>query len=342
MSKKTYLSAFLLKRKECIVCYDSYLPTWDNPCSNPGCTLDLCQNCIKKSYYLPNDHIGKIERRFVLCTICNVLINPLNPGISEFVSKLFAPHDYYENSVLVAKNAAELLLKGHNVWKCESKNCLGTDKENIFLVEKIQCHVIHEDDDTDDEINDDLNNDKNKKHLCNKCVEQEEQDMRTYLNEWNNLGFDIDHGLLGRVCPGCGNKCQRVKDTCARILCVCGTHYCYCCGEKFDSYQNVYNHLNAIYGTAFPTDEQIKEYLRLIKEIKDLKQGLPKDITNEEIVIMLKHEKIAEETRKKREEIRMEKLMIEARNLSIREARKKKNKIHLKMFSASSIKTTLR
>ena len=343
MSKKTYLSALLIKPKECKVCFESFIPRHMNPCTNPGCTFDMCQNCVIKSYHIPLDHKGKIQRRFVICTICNVLIDPMNPGISEFVRMLFLSHNFYENSILVGRNAAELLLIGLNVWKCESDECPGSHPDNIFLVEKIPCNLmglLEEIQEQDMDLN------LGKKRYCVKCVElKHEEETKGYLNEWNVLGFDTNHGLLGRICPGCGNKCQRVTETCARIQCLCGTHFCYCCGERFVSVEDVYDHLMSIYQTAFPTDDQIKIYLTKLKEIKVLKQGLPDDITDDEILIMLIHEKEAEENKYIIERIRMEKLIEQAKQQERREARIRKKTINKKIIyhlvRASSIKTAM-
>jgi len=59
-----------------------------------------------------------------------------------------------------------------------------------------------------------------------------------------------------RFCPGCNTPTER-SGACFHMTCAnCRNHWCWCCGEKFDSY-NIYDHLDERFGTYEPSYEAV-------------------------------------------------------------------------------------
>lgn len=273
---------------ECNICCEPYDPNnqSQNPCTNPGCSLQICPECIKKCYFVPDDHRGQIVRSFVVCKTCSTLINWNVEELSGTMLDLFKECEFHDIdlNILIKSSYAKFLCDGATLFKCEYEDCVDPDFENngsngLFFANKIRCGDIEE-----------AETDKVKKHLCPGCKDLEEKKQ---INEWEQFGFDISSGYPARICPGCSNIIQRVTDTCPRMKCYCGENFCFCCGRGFMSPEDVYAHLGIIYGTYFPTDEQIKRYLMLTKDIRgsDLNDQVLDQVTDEEIILTKETEK---------------------------------------------------
>ncbi len=268
----------------CDICGDEvkFPNTFLKVCSNDCCNGNICRSCTKQQYSLSADYKGKIDRSKVMCAFCGFLIDPTCIDVSPFVKYLFS---YTEKpyTLLVPDTIANLILSGkHRMWVCDSKICMDTDEKTgfpgIFDAPKLAC--------VDEFKNEEV--DKKEKRCCPKCTEY----VLTHdLMAYQDLGFIVDSGYPARKCPGCDIIYERHTDTCPRMQCIkCLTNFCHCCGEKFNSFEEVYDHLKTEYQTVHPTMNQIKLFLknRLQNDIMTVwvDDYLPEDIPFENIIKM--------------------------------------------------------
>ncbi len=260
----------------CYACYEVFTPNLnERMCTNEKCVESMCDACVKIHYYLPYDHRGNIDRSKVICGYCQTLINPKSKNISPFIKELFYPRTYKHEGNIIANNVAEMLQLCNKMWKCNSLVC--HSDYGIFCVEKIRCGI--------EIVEENQNFVEDDKKYCQKCIEYE---LKNDIEEWRILGFDTFTGLPSRICPGCKERYERIEGTCPRLYCIkCGSHFCYCCGNKFLTPNYVYEHLKKEYGTYFPSNENIKEYLNRQKRIKEWRKNLPDDISDKEAEIMM-------------------------------------------------------
>ncbi|OQS00092.1 ariadne-like ring finger protein [Thraustotheca clavata] len=75
---------------------------------------------------------------------------------------------------------------------------------------------------------------------CTECLNARAERVDTTLYEGT--------GAVGKTheCPGCGVLTEKVSG-CNHITCVCGQHWCFACGEGFDSDELVYDHMYAVH-----------------------------------------------------------------------------------------------
>jgi len=268
---------YLANIPSCSICFDKFTPLKQSikMCSNQKCTSRICYICAKEQYDLPINHRGPIDRMKVLCGSCNSLIDPLILTntfqfiVSESVRELFRSHIYRdENEMMIARNTAQMLYKGHNIWRCDSEQCHDDKYNGIFQVERIACAIAQND---------------NVKKFCQECIEVQLIKAKQELREWGQRGYDTSTDIPLRMCPGCKQGCERIPGSCPNMKCRCGAHYCYCCGVQFDTADDVYAHLNREYKTYFPMNEQILKYLDRKEKIKYWRKNIDPDITDDEI-----------------------------------------------------------
>ena len=281
----------------CYACLENFMPcsqasgdldksSKQKLCTNLKCAGFICNDCIKIQYYLPINHRGYIDRSKVLCGCCQSLIDPSINNVSDYVKNLFDPSVKYNiGNEMIANNAAEMLKSSYWMWQCDSFLCKDNHGNGVFCVPKVRCGENN--DNINDNVNDNVN--VNEKKYCQKCIEY---DIKNNLSEWKQRGFDTEMGLPCRLCPGCGERYERVAGTCPRLYCSkCITHFCYCCEKKFVSAEKVYEHLDRDYGTKFPTNDMIHAYLDRRKKIEKwghcLRKSLQFDITDKEIEIII-------------------------------------------------------
>lgn len=280
----------LVAPKSCYICFDDI----DDEnrtigiCSNPKCSGKICKSCVKKTYFISDDYKGQIDKFKVACSCCNESIDPTTLGISPFVRSLFKPTNYKMDDKIITNSAAQMLLDGHRMWRCDSTICRDSDDtktsqmQGIFYAPKLACA------DGERENNNNNQNAEKEMRICPKCDEYE---TKNNIGIWRSFGFIISGDEMFRACPGgCGKAYTRTADSCPRLQCTdkkCGVHFCYCCGDKFATWNDVYTHLNKVYKKNYPTIEEIKNYLTKRNTIKEWRKGLPEDFTDEEIEAMI-------------------------------------------------------
>ncbi len=247
----------------CDICGDEYKypKTFIKVCSNNNCIGNICDNCTKRQYDIPLNYKGKIDRSKVVCAFCGFLIVPTCTNVSPFVKHLFCSSLIDKKNQIISKSdsIADMISLGtHRIWICESKICKDPNQTSsypiIFDCPKLPCL---------EEINNE-NNEENlpmqKLRICPKCTEYE---FTNDLGTLKELGFIVDSGYPARKCPGCCRIYERDMNSCPRMQCtMCSTHFCHCCGKKFNSTENIYQHLKYEYQTLHPTIFQIKNYLK--------------------------------------------------------------------------------
>jgi hypothetical protein len=216
---------------ECLICADlKNLKDLRVLCGQ--CATRMCISCIENIYKPPTGG-GIIPKRCVSCPFCN-------STVSCMVGK--------NKSLQIVKQINKLgwfekVMNG-TIAMCSTEKC-----ESLIEVEKVAC------------------GNGNVDHKCEACIES----IRKALEKEKTLhditryppdeqGFiHIDNSLY-RQCAWW--KCRALytrTEGCAHMKCAaCFTHQCWCCGEGFDNSSDVYTHLDEVWGTYFPKDEDIR------------------------------------------------------------------------------------
>lgn len=236
-------------KMSCLFCANSlHMSKFVNICTNSACSA-ICVRCIETTYgdIKLATHTGKLLVSKVRCAQCTgVLVTRYAIGGKNFSLGLVKK--------LRKMGFEEKLRKGELLWKCSSGERCCDKGDGIFSYTKIACAGAEP-----------------TERFCEPCTAQKEREEKARMavvdvdKGVDDLGFNIVQidGKFEkeRQCPHCATRQGRI-DGCAHMTCCsCGEHFCWCCGNGFDSATDVYNHLTEIYGNYFPSDERIRKYI---------------------------------------------------------------------------------
>lgn len=221
----------------CVICWDhKFLRQMTSICKNAKCRAEACVKCLKDIYgNLSNDYVGKVK---ISCASCFACRGPVK-GNKYFHSWHLTFLNKKLNKHLLncffhkceKKCPPDCNIKNKNVYICECRQ--------FFSKEKEVCRAADE-----EEV---------EKPLCPECVEKKraaaeicKMDSKL-LSKQDKIGYVYVDGFQMRACPHCHFPTER-NDGCCHMKCTnCETHYCWCCGQKFDNAAEVYEHLRTIY-----------------------------------------------------------------------------------------------
>ena len=272
-STKNVLS--LMKQKFCLRCMccseKKSCEEFKNVCSRANCIFDICSTCVQ-SFHPCNIGNSTDEQVFngslsigvLSCSGCRSSIDPsakmLNYGLARFI---FKNNNITTLDGRTYNSIAAAVFAGVPFWRCSNgPKCLSLrNKANhgIFEVPKLACDQI----------------DENPHHICEACVLQQmalaKQQAEEALARMSGLtpdkddyGFFIIDGERCRQCPNCNAYAVRTIG-CAHMTCVCGQHYCYCCGLPHASAVDTYAHIRGEFRGEISPSIRLIEILYLRK-----------------------------------------------------------------------------
>jgi len=270
----------LMKQKFCLRCMccseKKSCEEFKKVCSRANCIFDICSTCVQSFHpcHIGNAtdeqvYNGSLSISVLSCSGCRSPIDPdakmLNYGLVRFI---FKNNDITTLDGSIYNSIAAAVFAGVPFWRCSNgPNCLSLrNKANhgIFEVPKLACDQI----------------DENPHHICEACVQQQmalakqqAEEARARMLELtpdkDDYGFFIIDGERCRQCPNCNAYAVRTIG-CAHMTCVCGQHYCYCCGLPHANPGETYAHIRQLFrGEIYPSKEQIEEVIRLRKTDPD-------------------------------------------------------------------------
>jgi len=232
----------------------------DNMCCCNSCASNIFQFTKEGLDGISSTSDGHIPRKIVVCPKHERLIDPSIKCVPNEVSKLFDKKQLFEcidpeSRMLIKITGAQVLYKGLTLKFCSNLNeCKSV---GFFHPSKGVCRV-------DDEKNVDKMLQESE-FFCYECIIFRKSKLK---NQWEEIGFNCDSGIPSRACPQCKKMVFRDVNTCPRLQCVCGVNWCFCCGCKFRRRSTAYYHLDSAYGKRYPSDEEIIEYNKQYKKMK--------------------------------------------------------------------------
>lgn len=170
---------------DCDICCELYVPDrkWKNPRANKKCGLKICPRHVGKCYILHDHYKGQITSSYVVCKICNTMIDhtKLNQT-TQIINTLYEEREFHNSmqNTFLHSSHAKLLCSGSTLWICNSDDCKDLSDSGLFFV-----------DNNGWDYRDQINNES--------------------IAEWIHFGFRILTDHLERVYSGCNNFYQKVK-----------------------------------------------------------------------------------------------------------------------------------